>query len=34
MMLAVFTLVVITTYWPGRRTGQERHALIPLRDDS
>lgn len=34
MMLAVFSLVVITTYWPGRRASQERHGDIPLRDDS
>ncbi len=34
IMLVVFCLVAITTYWPGRRTSQERHGLIPLRDDS
>ncbi len=34
MMVIVFSLVVITTYWPGRRASQERHGLIPMRDDS
>jgi len=32
-MLAVFGLIVITTYWPGRRGGLERLGAIPLRDD-
>ncbi len=29
----VFVLVVLTTYWPGRRQAMERHARIPLDDD-
>ncbi len=32
-MLAVFSLIVITTYWPGRRKEIERNAMIPLQDD-
>ena len=32
-MVAVFSLIVVTTYWPGRRSRLERHGSIPLRDD-
>jgi cbb3-type cytochrome oxidase subunit 3 len=32
-MVAVFSLIVILTYWPGRRTSHERNGMIPLRDD-
>jgi cbb3-type cytochrome oxidase subunit 3 len=33
MMIAVFGLIVITTYWPGRRAEIERSGSIPLRED-
>jgi cbb3-type cytochrome oxidase subunit 3 len=29
----VFLLLVVTTYWPGRRARFEHDAMIPLRDD-
>jgi cbb3-type cytochrome oxidase subunit 3 len=29
----VFVLVVVTTYWPGRKHTMERHARIPFDDD-
>jgi cbb3-type cytochrome oxidase subunit 3 len=29
----VFSLILITTYWPGRKARFERDAEIPLRDD-
>jgi cbb3-type cytochrome oxidase subunit 3 len=29
----VFILIVVTTYWPGRKSRIERNALIPLEDD-
>ena len=32
-MLVVFSLVAVTTYWPGRRASLERNGSIPLRDD-
>jgi cbb3-type cytochrome oxidase subunit 3 len=32
-MLAVFTLIVIAAYWPGRRAEMERDGAIPFRDD-
>jgi cbb3-type cytochrome oxidase subunit 3 len=32
-VLAVFALIIITTYWPGRRSRFQRDAMIPLRDD-
>jgi cbb3-type cytochrome oxidase subunit 3 len=31
---AVFLLLMVTTYWPGRRARFERDAHIPLRDDT
>jgi cbb3-type cytochrome oxidase subunit 3 len=33
LMFAVFVLVVIVTYWPGRRTEFEHAGRIPLDDD-
>ena len=32
-VLAVFVLIVLTTYWPGRKSQIERHGQIPLEDD-
>jgi len=32
-MIVVFSLLVITTYWPGRRADIERDGMIPLQDD-
>ena len=32
-MSAVFLLLVIVTYWPGRRASIERNGMIPLNDD-
>jgi cbb3-type cytochrome oxidase subunit 3 len=32
-MTAVFALLVLATYWPGRRAAIERNATIPLQDD-
>jgi cbb3-type cytochrome oxidase subunit 3 len=29
----VFLLIVLTTYWPGRKARIERHGRIPLDDD-
>jgi cbb3-type cytochrome oxidase subunit 3 len=29
----VFLLILVTTYWPGRRARFERDAMIPLHDD-
>lgn len=29
----VFVLIVVTTYWPGRRGRFDQDANIPLRDD-
>lgn len=33
MMLTVFVLIVLTTFWPGRQTRFERDGHIPLDDD-
>ena len=33
-VIAVFVLLVATTYWPGRKRSIERHGRIPLEDDS
>ena len=30
---AVFMLIVVTTYWPGRRAAIERNGRIPLDDE-
>jgi cbb3-type cytochrome oxidase subunit 3 len=32
-MILVFALIVLTTYWPGRKSRIERHGRIPLEDD-
>jgi cbb3-type cytochrome oxidase subunit 3 len=32
-VLGVFVLIVLTTYWPGRKSRIERHGRIPLEDD-
>lgn len=32
-MLIVFSMIVVTTYWPGRRASLERNGSIPLLDD-
>lgn len=29
----IFVLIVVTTYWPGRKVRMERHGRIPLEDD-
>ena len=29
----VFVLIVLTTYWPGRKARVERNSMIPLEDD-
>ncbi|MEJ0015247.1 MAG: cbb3-type cytochrome c oxidase subunit 3 [Acetobacteraceae bacterium] len=29
----IFVAIVVTTYWPGRRSALERHGRIPLEDD-
>ena len=29
----VFLLIVVTTYWPGRKASFKRDAMIPLDDD-
>ncbi len=33
VVTAVFTILLVTTYWPGRRETLERHGQIPLQDD-
>jgi cbb3-type cytochrome oxidase subunit 3 len=33
VVFLVFLLVLITTYWPGRRSSIERNGRIPLDDD-
>ncbi len=33
LVFAVFALILLTTYWPGRKTEIERHGRIPLDDD-
>jgi cbb3-type cytochrome oxidase subunit 3 len=32
LVCAVFALIVVTTYWPGRRAYFDKQAAIPLRD--
>ena len=32
-VIAVFVLILLTTYWPGRKSQIERHGRIPLEDD-
>jgi cbb3-type cytochrome oxidase subunit 3 len=33
LVFAVFVLILLTTYWPGRRSIVEQHGRIPLDDD-
>jgi len=33
LILAVFLLIVLTTYWPGRKSKIEQHAHIPFEDE-
>lgn len=33
LMMAVFVLIVVTTYWPGRKRSMERNGQIPLQDE-
>lgn len=33
VVVTVFTLIVVSTYWPGRKKSIERHGRIPLEDD-
>jgi cbb3-type cytochrome oxidase subunit 3 len=33
LVMAVFGLLIATTYWPGRRARFQKDAMIPLRDD-
>jgi cbb3-type cytochrome oxidase subunit 3 len=32
-VFAIFVLIVVTTYWPGRKSEIEQHGRIPLEDD-
>ena len=32
-LFGIFVLIVVTTYWPGRKSLIERHGRIPLDDD-
>jgi cbb3-type cytochrome oxidase subunit 3 len=33
LVVAVFAMLVVVTYWPGRKARFQRDAMIPLRDD-
>ena len=33
VMMVVFVLIFITTYWPSRREHLQQHAQLPLDDD-
>ncbi len=33
LVFTVFVLIVLTTYWPGRKSAIERNGRIPLDDD-
>ena len=33
LVFVVFVLILLTTYWPGRKPHIERHGRIPLDDD-
>jgi hypothetical protein len=33
LVFTVFVLIVLTTYWPGRKSTLERNGRIPLDDD-
>ncbi len=32
-MIGVFSLIVISAYWPSRKAEMQNHGMIPLRDD-
>ena len=32
-VVVIFVLILLTTYWPGRKSLIERHGRIPLEDD-
>lgn len=32
LCFAVFVMIAVTTYWPGRRRAIEDHGLIPFRE--
>ena len=32
-VILIFVLIVLTTYWPGRKSQIEQHGRIPLEDD-
>ena len=32
-VIAVFVLILLTPYWPGRKSQIEQHGQIPLEDD-
>ena len=32
-MAALFVIIVVTTYWPGRKSKIEQQGRIPLKDD-
>ena len=32
-VFVVFLLILLTTYWPGRKSQIEQHGQIPLEDD-
>jgi cbb3-type cytochrome oxidase subunit 3 len=34
VVFAVFLLILMTTYWPGRRSQLEQYGRIPLNDDA
>ena len=33
-VFTIFVLIVLTTYWTGRKAQIERHGRIPLEDDN
>jgi cbb3-type cytochrome oxidase subunit 3 len=33
LVFTVFLVIVLTTYWPGRKSSIERNGRIPLDDD-
>jgi cbb3-type cytochrome oxidase subunit 3 len=33
LVFSVFVLILLTTYWPGRKSQIEQHGRIPLDDD-
>jgi cbb3-type cytochrome oxidase subunit 3 len=33
LVFTMFVLIVLTTYWPGRKSSIERNGSIPLDDD-